>query len=83
MRAQAVTWHRKKSIPYVEMSAKSNYNYEVPFVIICRKLANDPKLELTQAPSLLPPDVQLNQEQIKNIQESMNIANNAALPDDE
>jgi hypothetical protein len=33
-----VTFHRKKSIQYFEISAKSNYNFEKPFLWLARKL---------------------------------------------
>ena len=33
-----MTFHRKKSIQYFEISAKSNYNFEKPFLWLARKL---------------------------------------------
>ena len=33
-----VTFHRKKNLQYHEISAKSNYNYEKPFLYLARKL---------------------------------------------
>lgn len=51
-------------MPYVEMSAKSNYNYELPFLLILRKLANDPALQFTQAPTIKPSEINLTQEDI-------------------
>ena len=33
-----VTFHRKKNMQYNEISAKSNYNYEKPFLYLARKL---------------------------------------------
>ena len=34
----AVTFHRKKNLQYFEISAKSNYNFEKPFLWLARKL---------------------------------------------
>jgi len=34
----AVTFHRKKNFQYFEISAKSNYNYEKPFLWLARRL---------------------------------------------
>ena len=34
----SVTFHRKKNIQYYEISAKSNYNFEKPFLWLARKL---------------------------------------------
>ena len=33
-----MTFHRKKNLQYHEISAKSNYNYEKPFLYLARKL---------------------------------------------
>ena len=38
MKTGAVTFHRKKNIQYFEISAKSNYNFEKPFLWLARKL---------------------------------------------
>ena len=38
MKTAAVTFHRKKNIQYFEISAKSNYNFEKPFLWLARKL---------------------------------------------
>ena len=34
----AVTFHRKKNLQYYEVSVKSNYNFEKPFLLLARKL---------------------------------------------
>ncbi|KAG0514978.1 hypothetical protein BDA96_10G239600 [Sorghum bicolor] len=39
VKAKAVTCHRKKNLQYYEISAKSNYNFEKPFLYLARKLA--------------------------------------------
>ena len=33
-----ITFHRKKNIQYYDISAKSNYNFEKPFVYLLRKV---------------------------------------------
>jgi len=33
----AVTFHRKKNLQYFEISAKSNYNFEKPFLLACEE----------------------------------------------
>lgn len=83
VRTQSITWHRKRGIKYVEISAKSNYNYELPFLLLCRILAKDDNLQFVQAPALLQPEIQMSAEQIKAAQENMQAANNMALPDDD
>jgi hypothetical protein len=41
-----VTFHRKKNLQYHEISAKSNYNYEKPFLYLARKLVGCAPLSL-------------------------------------
>jgi hypothetical protein len=38
VKTSAVTFHRKKNLQYFEISAKSNYNFEKPFLWLGRKL---------------------------------------------
>jgi len=38
VKPKQVTFHRKKNLQYHEISAKSNYNYEKPFLYLARKL---------------------------------------------
>jgi GTP-binding nuclear protein Ran len=38
VKAKEITFHRKKNLQYYDISAKSNYNYEKPFLYLARKL---------------------------------------------
>lgn len=38
VKAKAITFHRKKNLQYYDISAKSNYNFEKPFLYLARKL---------------------------------------------
>jgi GTP-binding nuclear protein Ran len=38
VKAMAITFHRKKNLQYYEVSAKSNYNFQKPFIWLSRKL---------------------------------------------
>ena len=42
---------------YYDISAKSNYNFEKPFLWLARKLTGDPNLEFVAMPALQPPEV--------------------------
>jgi GTP-binding nuclear protein Ran len=42
---------------YYDISAKSNYNFEKPFLWLARKLIGDPNLEFVAMPALVPPEV--------------------------
>ncbi|XP_008657795.1 GTP-binding nuclear protein Ran1B [Zea mays] len=57
VKAKQVTFYRKKSLQYYEVSAKSNYNFEKPFLYLARKLAGDSNLHFVETPALAPPDV--------------------------
>ncbi|KAG5153492.1 hypothetical protein JHK82_011461 [Glycine max] len=83
VKAKQVTFHRKKNLQYYEISAKSNYNFEKPFLYLAKKLAGDQGLHFVEMPALAPPDVvidiatqQLNEEEICR-------AAAQPLPDDE
>ena len=38
VKAKQITFHRKKNLQYYDISAKSNYQFEKPFVWLLRKL---------------------------------------------
>jgi hypothetical protein len=44
------------------VSAKSNYNFEKPFLWMVRKLVGDSNLEFIKMPALHPPEVEINPE---------------------
>jgi GTP-binding nuclear protein Ran len=45
VKANSIVFHRKKNLQYYDISAKSNYNFEKPFLWLARKLIGDPNLE--------------------------------------
>ncbi|XP_039165291.1 GTP-binding nuclear protein Ran1A [Eucalyptus grandis] len=57
--AKQVTFQRKKNLQYYEISAKSKYNLEKPFLYLARKLAGDPNLHFVESPALVPPEVHI------------------------
>jgi GTP-binding nuclear protein Ran len=52
--AKRVTFHKKNNMRYFEISAKSNYHFEMPFLSLARSLTNDPNLIITQSPAIDP-----------------------------
>ena len=44
VKAKTITFHRKKNLQYYDISAKSNYNFEKPFLWLGRKLVGNPQL---------------------------------------
>lgn len=83
VKARQVTFHRKRNLPYYDISAKSNYNYEKPFLWLARKLVGRDELQFVEAVAVQPPEVFLSQEQQKQMEEEMMAAQNAPLPDDD
>ena len=44
VKAKTITFHRKKNLQYYDISAKSNYNFEKPFLWLARKLVGNTSL---------------------------------------
>ena len=59
VKPKQVTFHRKKNLQYHEISAKSNYNFEKPFLYLAKKLTGDPTLHFVEELALAPPEVQV------------------------
>jgi GTP-binding nuclear protein Ran len=78
-----ITFHRKKNLQYYDISAKSNYNFEKPFLWLARKLTGDGNLTFAEAPALLPAEVKIDMDQMKQMEQEFVQASNTALPDDE
>eukprot|EP00755_Sulcionema_specki_P018320 Sspe_Gene.66604::Locus_39343_Transcript_1_1_Confidence_1.000_Length_880::g.66604::m.66604/K07936/RAN; GTP-binding nuclear protein Ran len=57
VRTTEVTYHRNygDSMQYCELSAKSNYNFERPFLWLARRVANDRNLQLVDGCGCSPP----------------------------
>src|SRR5436190_15224005 len=44
VKAKTITFNRKKNLQYYDISAKSNYNFEKPFLWLARKLVGNQTL---------------------------------------
>eukprot|EP00355_Strombidium_rassoulzadegani_P001176 CAMPEP_0168609920 /NCGR_PEP_ID=MMETSP0449_2-20121227/1485_1 /TAXON_ID=1082188 /ORGANISM="Strombidium rassoulzadegani, Strain ras09" /LENGTH=203 /DNA_ID=CAMNT_0008650139 /DNA_START=19 /DNA_END=630 /DNA_ORIENTATION=+ len=71
VKAKQITFHRKKNLQYYDISAKSNYQFEKPFVWLLRRLTQEPSLSLVEAPVLAPGEVQIDQNQINQMQQEL------------
>jgi len=78
-----IQFHRKKNLQYFDISAKSNYNFEKPFLYIIRKLTGDPNAQFVQAPALFPPEAQVDADQVRQWEQDLQQANQLPLPDDD
>ncbi|XP_016930908.4 GTP-binding nuclear protein Ran-like [Drosophila suzukii] len=80
--AQSIVFHRKKNLQYYDISAKSNYNFEKPFLWLASKLVGDPNLEFVAMPALLPPEVKMDKDWQAQIERDLKEAQATALPDE-
>jgi GTP-binding nuclear protein Ran len=83
VKAKSIVFHRKKNLQYYDISAKSSYNFEKPFLWLARKLIGDPNLEFVAYPALLPPEVQMDPQWQMRVEQEYNEAQNTALPEDD
>lgn len=73
VKAKSITFHRKKNIQYFDISAKSNYNFEKPFLWLARKLVGDPQLEFLPMTGLAPPEVHIDPDMRKKMEKDWEV----------
>ena len=83
VKAKTITFHRKKNLQYYDISAKSNYNFEKPFLWLARKLVGNQSLEFVAQPALAPAEVVVSEEQQKQYNQELIDASKMALPDED
>ncbi|KAL9927633.1 GTP-binding nuclear protein Ran-like [Glossina fuscipes fuscipes] len=83
VRARSITFHRKMNLQYYDISAKSNYNFEKPFLWLARKLVGDPNLQFIAMPALLPPEIKMDSNWQQQVEKELQEAQETALPVDE
>jgi GTP-binding nuclear protein Ran len=81
--AKRVTFHKKNNMRYFEISAKSNYHFEMPFLSLARQLADDPNLQFTTAVVLAPPEVDLDPSLAAQYEAELAQAESVPLPEDD
>ena len=83
VKAKQITFHRKKNLQYYDISAKSNYNFEKPFLWLARKLVGDPNLAFVESPALKPPEVAIDQATVAQYEQELQNASAVPLPDED
>jgi len=76
-------FHRKKNLQFYDISAKSNCDFEKPFLWLARKLIGDPNLEFVAMRALIPPEVTMGPIWQPQIEKDLKEAQEAALPEDD
>ena len=83
VRPKQITFHRKKNLQYYDISAKSNYHFEKPFLWLARKLSGNAALQFVEEVALRPAEVQLDLEQMRQYKDEIKTAKAVPLPEDE
>ena len=86
VKAKQITYHRRHNLQYFDVSAKSNYQFEKPFLWLARRLSGDPQLTIVEAPILAAGEIVIDEAQMAEIrkeEQEMELLKNAPLPDDE
>lgn len=84
VKAKMITFHRKKTLQYYDISAKTNYNFEKPFLWLAKCLANDPSLVFVdEICCTLPTNYIMTKDQIKQLQDEYDEMPDVPLPDDD
>ncbi|CAO3572025.1 unnamed protein product [Mortierella alpina] len=83
VKPKAIDFHRKKSLQYYDISAKSNYNFEKPFLWLARKLSAHQDLEFVASPALAPAEVQVDETLMKEYRAELASAAQMPLPEED
>lgn len=83
VKAKTITFHRKKNLQYYDISAKSNYNFEKPFLWLARKLVGNTSLEFVASPALAPPEMKVDHALLEQYNKEMEDAAQQPLPDED
>merc|ERR1711935_143759 len=83
VKVKQINFHRKKNLNYYDISAKSNFNYEKPFLYLAKKLVGDQHLTFVDTPALAPAEVTIDIQRQQAIQQELDAAANVPLDDDE
>jgi Ras family. len=68
IKAKQILYHRRHNLQYFDISSKSNYQFEKPFIWLIRRLLDDPGLLLKEVPLLLPAELVVSAEEMAKIQ---------------
>ena len=86
VKAHQITLQRKHNLQYYDVSAKSNYQYEKPFIWLLKKLSGDDNLFLTEAPLLKDPEFLMDKDHLEHLRQEEEKAQKVGamnLPDDD
>lgn len=82
VKARNIQFHRKRNLQYYDLSARSNFNFEKPFLWLARRLCNNKMLEFTEE-YVRPPVITMDQTRIAEINREFEEAQAAPIDDDD
>merc|ERR1712228_867997 len=82
VKAKNIQFHRKRNLQYYDLSARSNYNFEKPFLWLARHLTNQPKLQFV-GQFAKPPEIPISHELTAQLEKERQEAQNVAIRDDD
>ena len=83
VKAKQISFHRKNNIQYYDLSSKSNFNIDKPFLYFIRHFTNDKTAYFTEMPATLPPDIQMDKESFEKSIKELDEACKMELPDND
>ena len=84
VKAKAIQFHRKSNLQYYDVSARSNYNFEMPFLWLARCLTNQGDLQFVGQFAKAPdPEIQIDTALIAQHEKELQEAQNVAIGDDD
>ncbi|CEM37224.1 unnamed protein product [Vitrella brassicaformis CCMP3155] len=82
VKARNIMFHRKRNLQYYDISARSNYNFEKPFLWLARRLTNQPELKFV-GQFAKAPEIQIDPELVKQHEQELQQAATAPIEDDD
>eukprot|EP00923_Selenidium_pygospionis_P041807 GHVN01072616.1.p1 GENE.GHVN01072616.1~~GHVN01072616.1.p1 ORF type:complete len:217 (-),score=6.37 GHVN01072616.1:119-769(-) len=83
VKPRQITFHHKRGLKYCDLSAKSNYNFERPFLMLARALTGKNDLVFVAQPALEVPEVGIDRNLAAQYEREMESLGAGPLPDAE
>jgi len=82
VKARQIQFHRKRNLQYYDLSARSNFNFEKPFLWLARRLCNNKHLEFVEEFAKAP-IIKIDQADIERINAEAQAAAQVPIDDDD
>jgi len=82
VKARQIQFHRKRNLQYYDVSARSNYNFEKPFLWLARRLTHQPTLNFVGQHAKAP-EINIDPGLVEQAEKELQDAANAPIDDDD